>query len=226
MMIALAGGNEFRRECDAMDTVLMQRAGGEGARVAILPTAATNENPYVAGENGRRHFRRLGAASEKLMIVDDATANHAELVWTLTKYRLIYLAGGDPMYLLETLSGSQTLQAMLSAAEQGSLIAGSGAGAMALGGQMWRFDGWTAGLGLAPSVAVLPHHATLSHRWDAAHMAATLPEGVSLVGIDNATALLLPDGLVVGVGDVTLYGPDGPQAYPAGAQVPLQGLLS
>lgn len=72
--IALVGGNEFRRECDPMDRALLERLGGPAAQIAILPTAATNENPYVAGENGLRHFRRLGARAEKLMIVDEAGA--------------------------------------------------------------------------------------------------------------------------------------------------------
>jgi hypothetical protein len=225
-LIALVGGNEFRRDCDPMDLALLARAGGDGARVAILPTAATNENPYVVGENGRRHFRRLGASPDKLMIVDAQTANQPETAWNLTKYQLIYLAGGDPVYLLETLAGSQTLEAMLAAAGQGALIAGSGAGAMVLGGQMWHFDGWTAGLGLAPSLAVLPHHATLARRWDPFRMAGALPPGVTLVGIDNATALLLPEGHVLGVGEVTVYGPGGPAVFPAGSQAPIQPLLN
>ena len=54
--VALVGGNEFRRDCDAMDRVLVERLGGAGAQLVILPTAATNENPYVAGENGVRQI--------------------------------------------------------------------------------------------------------------------------------------------------------------------------
>jgi hypothetical protein len=50
-------------------------------------------------------------------------------------------------------------------------------------------------------------------------MAAALPPGVTLVGIDEATALLLPEGLVLGVGQVTVYGPEGPRAYGPGDTV-------
>jgi hypothetical protein len=88
-------------------------------------------------------------------------------------------------------------------------------GAMVLGAQVWRFDGWTPGLGLAPNLAVLPHHATLAARWNAPAMAAALPPGVTLVGIDEATALLLPEARVLGNGSVTVYTPDGPQAFAA-----------
>jgi len=219
--VALVGGNEFRRECDAMDRALLAAAGEAAVPVVILPTAATNENPHVAGENGVRHFRRLGAAAEKLMIVDEATANDGGLAAQLETYRLIYFTGGDPIYLLETLRGSRTWDAVLAVHQRGGLIAGSSSGAMILGGQMWRFDGWMPGLGLAPSVAVLPHHATLSARWDAPRMAATLPGGATLVGIDEATALLLPEGRVLGVGQVTVYGPGGPRAYGEGEVVRL-----
>ena len=168
-----------------------------------------------------RHFRRLGAAAEKLMIVDEATANDGELAAQLGRYLIIYFTGGDPVYLLETLRGSRAWEAVLAVHRRGGLIAGSSSGAMVLGGQTWRFDGWMPGLGLAPSVAVLPHHATLSARWDAPRMAATLPDGVTLVGIDDATALLLPEGRVLGAGEVTVYGRDGPQVYANGAVVPI-----
>ena len=52
-------------------------------------------------------------------------------------------------------------------------------------------------------------------------MAAALPPGVTLVGIDDATALLLPEARVLGVGEVTIYGPEGARVYTAGAEVPL-----
>jgi cyanophycinase len=219
--IALVGGNEFRRECDAMDRALIERLGGPGAQIAILPTAATNENPYVAGENGARHFRRLGARADKLMIVDEDSANDASLFGLLEDYAGIYFTSGDPIYLRDILMGSQTWEAVRAVEARGGLIAGSSAGAMMLGGRLWRFDGWTEGLGLAPGLAILPHHATLAARWDAPAMAAALPAGVTLVGIDEATALLLPEARVLGIGQVTVYGPGGPRAYGPGAEVEL-----
>jgi len=224
--VALVGGNEFRRECDSMDRALLELMGGAvGAPVVILPTAATNENPYVASENGMRHFRRLGAAPDKLLVEDEASANRPEFAAALEQFRIVYFTGGDPVYLLETLRGSLVWEAILSVHARGGLIAGSSAGAMVFGGQMWRFDGWTPGLNLVPWLAVLPHHATMSARWDAPRMAASLPAGVTLVGIDEATALLLPEGRVLGVGEVTIYIDGGPQAYASGAMVPLQKIM-
>ena len=224
--LALVGGNEFRRDCDAMDKTLVEIMG-VGARLVIIPTAATNENPYVAGENGIRHFRRLGAHPDKLL-VDEDNANMQDMAAVLDKFQAVYFTGGDPVYLLETLRGSKAWNAVQGIYARGGLITGSSAGAMVLGGLMWKFGEWVPGLGLAPRLAVLPHHATMSARWDAARMAALLPSGasgISLVGIDEATALLLPEGRVLGVGQVTLYTPDGPQVYEAGAVVETQKLL-
>ena len=204
-----------------MDRALIERLGGPGAQIAILPTAATNENPYVAGENGARHFRRLGARADKLMIVDGDSANDAGLFGLLEDYAGLYFTSGDPIYLRDTLLGSKTWEAVRAVEARGGLIAGSSAGAMMLGERLWQFDGWTGGLGLAPGLAVLPHHATLAARWNAPAMAAALPAGVTLVGIDEATALLLPEAQVLGIGQVTVYGPGEPRAYGPGAEVEL-----
>lgn len=105
--------------------------------------------------------------------------------------------------------------------QRGGLIAGSSAGAMVLGQRLWRFDGWMEGLNLARGLAVLPHHATLAARWNAAAMAAALPAEVTLIGIDEATAVLLPEALVLGAGQVTVYGPAGQRAYEAGSKIEL-----
>jgi cyanophycinase len=219
--LVLIGGNEFRRESDALDRALLALAGGPGAAVAILPTGATNENPEVVAENGIRHLARLGAAPDKVLVVDDESANDPVLAGALEGFGWLYLAGGDPAYLLDTLRGSRAWQAVQAVHARGGLIAASGAGAMALGEQMWRVDGWAAGLGLAPGLAILPHHATLSRRWAVAEMRAALPKGVTLVGLDDSTAVLLPEGKVLGIGQVTVYGREGLTAYAASEVVPL-----
>jgi cyanophycinase len=220
--VALIGGNEFRRESEALDLALLNLAGGPGASLGILPTGATNENPEVVAANGLRHFTRLGAAPAACLVVDDETANDHALAAVLETHSFLYISGGDPAYLLDTLRGSLAWEAVLAVHRRGGLVAGAGAGAMLLGEQMWRFDGWTPGLGLAPALAVLPHHATLAKRWAVAHMRATLAPGVTLVGIDDSTALLLPEGLVLGAGEVTVYGRDGAAAYTAGARILLR----
>jgi hypothetical protein len=87
---------------------------------------------------------------------------------------------------------------------------------------MWApGHGWREGLGLVPHIAVIPHHATLASRWNAAGMRASLREGVILVGIDEATALVGPPWQVLGPGQVTVYRGKKPAIFKDGQNVPI-----
>ncbi len=137
---------------------------------------------------------------------------------------MVYFTGGDPVHLLESLRDSLAWDAVLQVAARGGIVAGSSAGAMALGGSLWAPGrGWLAGLGLAPHVAVVPHHATLAARWNTDHMRAALPAGIMLVGIDEATALMGTGSQwqVLGPGEVTIYNADPPAVFAGGEAVAL-----
>jgi cyanophycinase len=206
-LIALVGGYEFRTNCLDMDRAILNRLG-TSPRILVLPTAAAFESPRQAANNGVQHLKRLGAKVEPLYVLNRAEANEEDNAVPIDKVQGVYLSGGDPVHLLETLRGTKVWGAIRSLAERGGLVAGSSAGAMVLGGQMWApGEGWRTGLGLVPKVAVVPHHATVSHRWHAPKMAETVAAGVTVVGVDEATALLLPDHLVIGEGEVTVYTP-------------------
>jgi cyanophycinase len=190
--------------------------------VLIIPTAAARENPGLAAENGVSYFTDLGAQAEAAMIIDAETARQPALVARVGNADLIYFTGGDPVYLLETIRDSPAWEASREMLQRGRILAGSSAGAMILGGQMWAPGrGWREGLGLVPSIAVIPHHASLASRWNAAHMRASLREGITLVGIDEATALLGPPWQVLGLGQVTVYRGKKPAIFEDGQNVPL-----
>ena len=206
-VIVLMGGNEFRPDCEPMDRWILAGIGPK-PRVVILPTAAARENPALAAENGVRYFNRLAARAEAAMIVDSATARDGKWLGLIQNADLIYLAGGDPVHLLDTLSDSPAWEAILGVWMSGRTLAGSSAGAMVWGGQMWApGQGWREGLGLLPGIAVIPHHARLAEVWKARDMLISLPEKVTLVGIDEATALLGPPWKAVGEGKVVVYEP-------------------
>ncbi len=219
--IVLMGGNEFRPDCEPMDARILAGLGPKPG-VAILPTAAARENPVLAAENGVRHFSRLGARAQAAMVVDSASARDEEWLGLIRKADLVYLAGGDPVHLLDTLRNSPAWEAILGIWMSGRTLAGSSAGAMVLGGQMWApRQGWRKGLELLPQLAVLPHHARLAKAWKVKSMLTSIPDGTTLVGIDEATALVGPPWEVVGQGTIVVYEPDRAAVFHHGETVTL-----
>jgi hypothetical protein len=76
-------------------------------------------------------------------------------------------------------------------------------------------------LALLPGIAVIPHHSRLAKEWKAKDMLASLPGEITLVGIDEATALVGSPWEAAGMGKVTIYGPGKPTAFAPGQPVNL-----
>jgi cyanophycinase len=209
--ILLEGGAEFGGRMAEPDQRAIELAGGPGAPISIIPTAAApDRNHERAGANGVRWFRSLGAQQvAALPLLDRASAERPEIVAALRDSRLIYLLGGFTNYLGQTLLGSASWQAMLEAYADGAVVAGSSAGAMVLCQHYYDLEAGQVveGLSLVPNACVLPHHNTFGKRW-ASRLGALLPSS-ALLGIDERTGML-DDGAggrwrVYGKGAVTLY---------------------
>ncbi|MBE0683276.1 MAG: Type 1 glutamine amidotransferase-like domain-containing protein [Anaerolineales bacterium] len=208
--VLLAGGAEFGGQMSAPDLRAMELAGGFDAPVCIIPTAAAPDNNHKrAGGNGVRWFQSLGAKKVITVdVIDSTTANDESLAASIRTSRLIYLLGGFPRFLGETLANSGCWQAALAAYQQGAVIAGSSAGAMVLCGHY--YDPYEKkllpGLGLIPNCCVLPHHNNFGKSW-AKQLAEMLPDSI-LIGIDERTGMVndMNGGWqVYGAGEVTLY---------------------
>jgi len=225
--ILLEGGAEFGGLMSVPDRRALELAGGLESAVSIIPTAAAPDNNHQrAGNNGVRWFQSLGARNVSVVpVIDQVSASDLQLAEQLRHSRLIYLPGGFPGFLAETLRGSLCWQAMLEAYEQGAVLAGSSAGAMVL--CQSYFDParaqLTEGLNLLPNTCVLPHHNASGRNWSRL-LTGQAPDLV-LIGIDERTGLL-DDGpgarkrswRVSGQGNVTLYRQGQPVVYPAGEQ--------
>jgi cyanophycinase len=223
--ILLEGGAEFSGKMAEPDQRAIELAGGPGAVISIIPTAAAPDNNHQrAGNNGVRWFRNLGAQQvESLPLIDRVSANDPRIASRISQSRLVYLLGGFTGYLGETLKNSASWQAMLAAYEGGAVIAGSSAGAMVL--CQYYYDPAkeqvVEGLRLVPNTCVLPHHNTFGKRW-AQRLSELLPQ-VVLLGIDEQTGML-DDGeagrkigwRVYGQGTVTLYRNGQPTVYRTG----------
>ena len=189
-----------------MDRPLLSQFG-KRPRVRILPTAA-RESARLAAENGIRYFQKLDAEAEAVNILNRLDAQNPALISLLEEADVFYFAGGDPIYLLEVFQDSLAWDEVTRLWCRDRVLAGSSAGAMILGEKMWNpGHGWREGLGVIPGLAVLPHHAALAARWGVREMLHSLPAAFTLIGIDEATALVGPPWQVLGIGEVALYRP-------------------
>jgi cyanophycinase len=214
--LLLEGGAEFGGKMAEPDRRAIELAGGNNARICIIPTAAApDHNHQRAGNNGARWFRKLGATNvDVLPLIDAASAGDPGIVAQIEQSTLIYMLGGFTGYLGQTLKASRSFQAMLKAYDAGAVIAGSSAGAMVM--CQYFFDPAIGqvveGLNLLPNTCVLPHHNTFGKRWST-RLTSLFP-GVVLVGIDEQTGMIddgsagserKADWHVYGKGEITLY---------------------
>lgn len=224
-MIALAGGDEFRDGCEDMDRAILRAVPDEHPRVLIVPTAAANHSPSMAASNGVSYFSGLDADAAPLMVLDRAGANDEALLSPVDSAHVVYLAGGDPRYLLEVLKDSLLIEKLKGAVDRGAVVAGSSAGGMVLGSWM-RYRDWAGALGVVPDVAVLPHHERSQPDEIAGEMATSAPPGALVLGIDAKTCCFGgPDGwTAIGPGAVTAYDQGSWSRYHSGDSVPLTAL--
>jgi cyanophycinase len=209
--ILLEGGAEFGGRMSVPDRRAIELAGGLDTSLSVIPAAAAPDRNHTrAGQNALRWFSSLGARQVSVLpLIDWASANDPQIVASLEASHLIYMLGGFPGYLAETLRDSASWEAMLTAYQSGAVLGGSSAGAMVLCQYIYDPERRLVveGLGLLPNACVLPHHNNFGQSW-APDLSAWLP-GVTLVGIDERTGLLddAGDGCwrVYGQGGVTLY---------------------
>ena len=216
--IALVGGDEFREGCETMDEAILAATGKRTPVALIVPTAAASERPDLAARNGVRHFNALGADAHPLMALDRKDAMDSALASEIDTADLVYLTGGNPAHLLESLAESTLLAAIEAALERGAALAGSSAGAMAMGSWM-RFREWRPALSIAKGIATLPHHERSDPDSTLRELSASAPDELDAVfGVDGRCgALSGPDGwTALGPGNITVYRNDSWQRFTDG----------
>lgn len=176
-------------------------------------------------------FSDLGLDVVELPLRRRGQASDPGIVKLAATGRFFYLCGGDPGIVPQVLLGTPAWDAVLAAWRSGSPLAGSSAGAMAIGewtlirarmpGDARRIP--RPGLAVVPRVAVLPHYAAFGHRWLDSANAALAAELPVLVGIDERSAAVWTDGTwrAMGRGRVTVFGSGPPTTAVEGDQTPL-----
>jgi len=208
--LALVGSGEYLPVLEPLERALL---AGRAPRYVQLATAAAPEGPESLDRwhtLGAQAARRLGVEQVVVPVVDRDSADDPANAAMVEGAGLIYLSGGNPSFLAETLRGTAVWTAIIAAWRTGSALAGCSAGAMAMSASLpdirrpWRpaLDG----LALVPTVEVLPHFDKFASWMPdlVLKRVSGAPAGVTVVGIDEDTAL---------VGGLT---PHGWSAVPAG----------
>jgi cyanophycinase len=194
--VALVGSGEFLEEMEEVDRLLLK---GRAPRAVFLPTAAGEEGDERVEywlELGRRHYERLGVEAVPLKVLTRDDAQNPELAAEIAGAGLVYLSGGSPGYLADTLRDTAVWRAILEAHANGAALAGCSAGACALSAVAGAFRRPTShsgvGLKVIPQLAVIPHFDRFEARSPglAEEFVGRAPSGVCVVGIDEHTALV------------------------------------
>lgn len=214
--LALVGGDEFKPGNEPQDELLIREAGRSGLRgpAFIVASAAARHDPDRAVATAQAWFAGLGLEVEELPIRTRRQAADPAIVDLARQARFVYLAGGDPGLVVRLLEGTPAWAALLDAWRAGAVLAGSSAGAMALGswtlirarhpGDVHR-DARPA-LGLVAGIAVAPHFETFGHRWIPEALPTIRGAGGRILGLDERTAAvwLAGDWRILGAGGATL----------------------
>jgi len=216
--LALVGSGEYLPIMAELESSLIQN--GPSLRYVQLATAAgqeSNERLRFWERIGKEQADRIGAQQVFLPVFTREDAMRIDIAKEFQDAGLIYLSGGDPHYLAQTLTGTPVWDAIVSNWNSGTSLAGCSAGAMAFGPDIPHFrkmkESGEIGLGLLPHIRVVPHYNKF-FKWipeGAVQLFLKAPEGVRIVGIDEGTAIVTNDlktWNVYGVGNVHLLNGD------------------
>jgi cyanophycinase len=194
--VALVGSGEFLEVMAPVDAELL---AGRPQRAVFLPTASAEEGPERVRywvDLATSHYTAMGVEPVALEVLGREDAEDPALAAKVAGAGLVYLSGGNPGYLAQSLAGTAVWQAILEAWRRGAALAGCSAGACALSrvADDFRDQGRYGGEGLAvvAQLVVLPHFDRFESWMPdlADRMLARTPPDAVLVGIEEETALI------------------------------------
>ncbi|HET7436274.1 MAG TPA: cyanophycinase [Thermoanaerobaculia bacterium] len=212
-VMAIGGNEDKRGSRSSLLATFVRRAGGDAARIVIIPSASVE--PVRRAAQYTRLFRRLGAqcvitvhtergaTPDELLLIENATG--------------IFVTGGDQLQLMQHLRRTGAAASIVNAVRNGAVYAGTSAGAAAVSQRMLyghtlenghEVVKFAEGLGLVPGVIVDQHFSQRQRLPRLTHAVETY--GLVGVGIDENTATIWEGGTTVtvcGAGGVTLVQP-------------------
>ena len=212
------GGAEDKLDDMVILSEFVRLAGGEDARIAIVPTASSIES---AGLRYKAIFLGMGVESAEVAYIgsrEDANASDSvELVEQATG---IFLTGGNQMRLSAIIGGTRFEEMVRQRNNAGVVVAGTSAGASILSAHMvalgasgptpkLRMAQMFAGFGLISNVIIDQHFRQRDRIGRLLSLVASNP-GLLGIGIDEDTAAVIDDhGLLRVIGRHSLTIVDG-----------------
>ncbi len=214
--LLIVGGTEKNAEDADILGRFIELAGGTEAPIAVI-TAASNIADQVWGHY-EQAFAVLGARRcVPVHVPARADASLPAVLEAVAGAAGIFIAGGDQKRLLAKIGGTPLHDALHAAVRCGACLAGTSAGASALGVHMVTHGqpdfnpavgaaGMGAGLGFVPH-CIIDQHFSQRHRINRLLSLVARNPQLSGIGIDEDTALVLGPGArfaVIGAGAVTV----------------------
>ena len=203
--LALVGSGEYLSAMASFEKSLLDDGIKNGKRPIYIqiPTAAGKETPdrlEYWKQLGKEQADRLGIDSIFLPIFTREDANNLEYATLIRNSALMYMSGGDPHYLAETLLDTPLWDAIKENWSTGASLAGCSAGAMVLSSHIPNFrllkKTPAQGLSLLPEIRVIPHFNKF-FKWipeSAAKVLLHVPDNSILIGVDELTAIVKRSG--------------------------------
>lgn len=194
--IALVGSGEYLPVMADIEAGLL---AGRAPRYVQLATAAVPDGPSVVERwhnLGIEQAQRLGVEPVILDVSDRNDADNEDIAAKVAGAGLVYLSGGNPGFLADTLRDSLVWKAIVAAWRDGAALAGCSAGAMAMTSWVPSLrhprQGGTNGLALLPHLRVIPHFDFFASKVPDLVTRFLLPHdpAITVIGIDEETALV------------------------------------
>ncbi len=191
---------------DVIQQQLIKLAGGEQARLVIIPTAGLDAEPLDDDAQALVTFwkQHSVASVDVLHTLDRAKADSVEFAKPLQNATGVWLGGGRQFRLAETYLGTRVERELRALHARGGVIGGSSAGAMFLCDPMIRrgIPEVKVDTGLALlSGAIVDTHFTSRNRLPRLQKILDQYPGLVGLGVDDQTALLVQGRTLTPIGD-------------------------
>lgn len=209
------GGAEDKVGDRAILRLVVERAGGRDARIAIFPTASSIPNEMAPLYE--KIFRSFGAQADAVWVEQRSDAEDPKKLAQVRDATAIFFTGGAQGRIVTLIGGTPMAQAVRRAYRAGAVVAGTSAGASVICDHMIAqgrksYAPRRANITMAPGLGltkrlVIDQHFAQRHRIGRLFTAVALNPFLLGVGIDEDTAIVLSPShqlQVFGAGTVTV----------------------